>query len=201
MEEVAMAHFATLFRSRDNAWEEEMLAILEKVKLRILAEDKQMMDAELSIEELLEAAAQMGKNKVLGLDGIPVEFLIMFWEVIGPLLLVALNSGIGRKRFGKKFLKGSITSLHKKGDEKEMTNKQGISLLNTSYKVGSKAYQRRLVRVLVKLISSQEYAYLSGRSIHHSLLMPSEMVQKALDENLAAFLLKLDIIKSCDSLE
>lgn len=55
--------------------------------------------------------------------------------------------GLCKKRFGKKFLKGLIALLHKKGEVTLLTNKRGISLFNTSYKIGAKVFQHRLVKV------------------------------------------------------
>lgn len=155
MEKVALDHFSRLFSSQNEASEEEIERVLQQVKIKLSEDKMQQMEASVTNEELKQVVSQLGNNKAPGLDGVSVEFWILFWDSLVPLLTQVINAGISKKRFGKKFLKGLIALLHKKGDVAMMKNKRGISLLNTSYKIGTKAFQKRLTKVLVKLISTQ----------------------------------------------
>lgn len=89
----------------------------------------------------------------------------------------------------------------KKGDELRIENKSPTSLLTVSYKICTKVFQLRLIWVLNKVISAQQYAYLLGRSIHHTVLLTNEMVSQALAETDPYVCLKLNVVKAFDSVE
>jgi hypothetical protein len=115
---------------------------MSDIDRRLSPEDREFLEALLTLEELHEAATELGRDKVPGADGIPVEFFLMFWRVLGRLLLKALNAGISKGEFSKKFLKSLIVLLHKKGDPTVLQNKRVISLLNASYKIGARPIKR-----------------------------------------------------------
>lgn len=84
------------------------------------------------------------------------------------------------KEFSCDFLEGIITLLAKKGDQMLLTNKRPISLLTMKYKINAKAFELRIILALIKIISTQHYAYFPGRSIHQTLLLMNEMVYEVL---------------------
>lgn len=91
--------------------------------------------------------------------------------------------------------------LLKKEDQRLLGNKRPITLLNSVYKIGAKALQRRLSPILQKIISPQQSAFLPGRNIQHNLLMVSEMLHQAEILGEEHILLKLDVCKAFDRLE
>ena len=46
----------------------------------------------LTVEECLEALTGMARRKAPGLDGLPPEFYLKFWSVLGQDLVQVLNS-------------------------------------------------------------------------------------------------------------
>lgn len=58
-----------------------------------------MLNAPLTVVELLEVAKLLALNKVSGPNGVAMEFLITFWEVLEKLLLDALVFGMARRKF------------------------------------------------------------------------------------------------------
>lgn len=136
----------------------------------------------------------MKKLKCPGPDGVPVEFYQTLWPSVGPLLLKLLNKGLEKEEFSTEFTLGQIVLLPKKNDQRQLSNKRPITLLNVAYKIGAKAFQRRLTPILQRIISPQQFAYLSGRNIHHSLLMLGEMLKRAEESGDEFILLKLDVI-------
>lgn len=51
--------------------------------------DRQVLDCDLSLEEMEEAICQMKNGKAPGCDGLPVEFYKKFWDNISPHLLAS----------------------------------------------------------------------------------------------------------------
>lgn len=52
------------------------------------------MEQPLIVEELHRAASLLAKDKVPGPDGIPVDFFLNFWELVSPLLMRAIQTGL-----------------------------------------------------------------------------------------------------------
>ena len=52
------------------------------------------MEAPLSLGELEGALRRMGRRKVPGLDGLPAEFYLKFWDVIGHILTAVRNGDL-----------------------------------------------------------------------------------------------------------
>lgn len=113
-------------------------------------------------------------------------------------LPIALHS---EEHFPAFITKGAIVLLKKKDDQRQLGNKRPITLLNSVYKTGAKALQRRLAPILQKIISPQQSAFLPGRNIHHNLLLLSEMLHWAQESGEEHILIKLDVCKAFDRLE
>lgn len=153
--------------------------ILELLSDKLTDKEKLRLNEPLSLLELELAAREMKNLKCPGPDGAPVEFYKAMWPTVRPLLLKALSSGIDRKEFREELSLGLIVLLPKKNDQRVLNNKRPITLLNVSYKIGAKAMQMRLTPILQRLISPQQFAFLPGRNIHHSLVLLGEMLNQA----------------------
>lgn len=60
-------------------------------------EDTAALDANSALDELLQALKQMKKDKSPGLDGIPPEFDLRFWQDLGPLLLEMFHTALQKE--------------------------------------------------------------------------------------------------------
>lgn len=175
--------------------------ILEVIQDHLTAEEKNVLNAPFTVEELGLAAKSMKKQKCPGPDGIPVEFFQKMWPVVGPQFALVLNQGLDKETFPPDLTLGHIVLLPKKSDQTPLTNKRPITLLNAAYKIGAKALQQRLTPLLQRIITPQQFAFLPGRNIHHSLLLMGEMLHEAAKSGEEYVLLKLDVIKAFDKLE
>lgn len=117
---------------------------------------------------------------------------------MGPLVLRCMTLGINQKAFPDSVTRGAIVLLPKKADQRMLSNKRPITLLNLIYKIGAKAMQLRITPILQCTISSQHTAFLPGRNIHHDLLQMSEMLNRARESGENHILLKLDVWKAFD---
>lgn len=69
-------------------------------------------------------------------------------------------------------------------------------LLRGALKILTKLYQLRLSHVLQEFILENQNAFLSGRSIHHSLILINEILHKAQALTQELLLLKFDVVKA-----
>lgn len=175
--------------------------VLSSITDRLTPAEKAQLNEPISLGELEGAMLAMKSHKCPGHGGAPVEFFKTCWPTIGPLVLQVLNRGIQREEFQSNFTLGLIVLLPKKNDQRLLSNKRPITLLNVIYKLGAKAMQRRLSPILQRIISHQQFAFLPGRNIHHSLVLLGEMLQQAEASGDEHILLKMDVIKAFDRLE
>lgn len=175
--------------------------ILDVVQDHLTADEKAILNAPFTVEELGAAAKLMKRRKCPGPDGIPIELFQEMWPVVGPQLTEILNEGIQREVFPCELTRGHIVLLPKKSDQSRLTNKRPITLLNAAYKIGAKALQQRLSPLLQKIITPEQFAFLPGRNIHHSLLLMGEMLHQAAISGEEYVFLKLYVIKAFDKLE
>ncbi|KAL3692573.1 hypothetical protein R1sor_006224 [Riccia sorocarpa] len=147
MEHLAEEHFRKLL-SEDKADEErahDIQNILSKVKGGLTEEEQTTLDQPLTEAELLDAATEMKVGKSPGPDGAPVEFLVDLWETAGPLIARVITKGAEGRWFPGWFNRGDVVLLPKGGDIRKLGNKRPITLLNSIYKIYTKALQKRIV--------------------------------------------------------
>lgn len=74
-----------------------------------------------------------------------------------------------------------------------------ISLVSSMYKIVAKVLSRRLRKVLLKIISEVQTAFLSGRCILDGVLITNEVVDCWKRSKKQGIILKLDFDKAYDS--
>ncbi|KAL3675310.1 hypothetical protein R1sor_025258 [Riccia sorocarpa] len=174
--------------------------LLLHTQARVNPEERECLSKNFTTEELHEAAKLLGRNKCPGPDGVPVEFFLIFWEVIAPLLFNATTEGIQQGLLNPFYNRGTITLLPKEGEPTLLGNKRPITLLNSVYKIWAKALQLRLSPILQRLITWEQNSFLPGRLLHSTVLLCNEAVHQAKHNGQPSVLLKLDFRKAFDML-
>lgn len=157
-------------------------------------------DGAVSVDEVRRALKCSKPGTCPGLDGIPVE---LFRKAGQPMwqLLAKVFSAMGElNATPSNFLDGVITSIFKAGDPTSPANYRPITLLNTDYRVLAKVLANRCLQHIPHLISTEQCAFLKGRSIGDSImllqLLPHQLAAEGHRGALAAF---LDFSKAYDS--
>jgi hypothetical protein len=91
-----------------------------------------------------------------------------------------------------------LTLIPKIEDAKDMKHFRPISLINCSFKIFSKVLTLRLGKVLHRLISLNQSAFLKGRYILESVVVALEIVHSLNKSNSPGLFIKLDYEKAYD---
>lgn len=88
-------------------------------------------------------------------DGVPVEFYLQVWDIVGPLLLEVLCANLSSGRLHPQLTHGVLVLLAKKGNQLLIGNKRGLTLLNSALKILTKLYQLCLSPILQRFVFEQ----------------------------------------------
>lgn len=66
--------------------------LLDNLSSALPSDQAEVCEGPLSINECYTALRGMAKRKAPGLDGLPMEFYVKFWSILGSDLVSVLNS-------------------------------------------------------------------------------------------------------------
>ena len=120
-------------------------------------------------EEMSEALRKPNNNKSPGIDGIPADFLKVFWRKLKFFVTEAINSCYWKGTLSTTLKQSIITCLPKGNkDRKLLKNWRPISLLCATYKLASSLIANRMKPELRRIISESQTGFLKNRSIGES---------------------------------
>ena len=94
-----------------------------------------------------------------------------------------------------------LVLIPKKGKAEDLKDFKPISLVGGLYKWLTKVLANRLKRVLAKVISTSQNAFVEGRQIMDAMLIANKAIDSILKSNRGAILCKLDIEKTYDHVD
>ena len=129
-------------------------------------------------EELSNAVKAMENNKSPGFDGLTTNFYKHFWPILG-----AERTRVFNYSFNNGFLTvsqpwGIITFLFKKGDRTQLKTWRPVTLLNTDYKILTKALANRLQQVLPLIVSSDQTASIKERTKNDNTRLLNDVIMR-----------------------
>ena len=158
-------------------------------------------DGPLSREECLAALSGMARGKAPGCDGLPMEFYLKLWPVLGPDLVFVLNSAFSSGRLSCSQRRGIITLSFKKGDRTDPKNWRQITLLNADYKIASRAIAARLLKVIHLVVGKDQTCGVPGRFIGENVAFLRDAVDFCSRSGTPAAFLSLDQEKAFDRVD
>ena len=168
---------------------------------KLSEESKQLLDADISIDEIKRSLIKMNNNKSPGPDGISVEFYKLFWNTISKDLHEVFISGLEDHQLAYTQYLATIVLLYKKGPRPDIKNWRPISLLNTDYKLLSKVFAERLKKVLPEIIHSDQKGCVSGRYMGENIRLIDDLLFEMENQNPDSVILQLDQEKAFDRVE
>ena len=154
----------------------------------------------ITAEECLLIIKSMSNNKSPGLDGLPAEFYTHFWDVCKKLVVDSFNEAFLVGELSETHKQIIISLIFKKDDRKLFKNYRPISLSNVDYKILAFVLAKRLQKVISKLISPEQVAYINSRYIGQNVRLLLDIIDYAEKHNKPGVLLFLDFEKAFDSL-
>ena len=141
---------------------------LNNVCLKQLSnEDKIILDAPISLQELYSALKGLNIDSSPGIDGINTKFYEIFFDDIKLILLEYYNFCFEQLGLCENTQKGLITLIHKGNclNRDEVGNWRPITLSNVDYKLIAKLLANRLKNVIDSIIGKQQQGFIKGRNI------------------------------------
>lgn len=161
--------------------------------------DKDLCDGCITYDECVLALSQMANGKSPGLDGLPKEFYIKVFPIIGNQYVNMVNDCFTQNILAPSQRHGLITLICKDPDNSEkLTNWRPISLLNVDYKIISKVLTNRLSKVIGKIIHIDQTCAVSGRSILDNVHLLRNIIDYVDQKELPCAFISLDQSKAFD---
>ena len=151
-----------------------------------------LCEGHLSVTEVSSALLGMARRKAPGLDGLPVEFYVKFWDVLGPDLVSVLNSCLDSGSLALSQRRGIISLSFKKGDRLDPHNSQPITLLNVDYKLASRAIAGQLLKVIHLVVAKEQRCGVPGRFTGENVALLRDVADYASSSGTSVAILSLD---------
>ena len=179
---------------------EDLLTDLDLPFSKLNEEDLALTEGAISEKECLEALKSMQNGKTPGLDGLPADFYYFFWHDIKTLVLNSLNYAFATDRMSQDQRIGIITLIPKKDKVRTiLKNWRPISLLTVDYKLIAKCLAKRLEKVLPKIVSQSQYAYIKDCYIGENVRAVSDINDYLKNKKQTGIILQIDFEKAFDS--
>ena len=176
-------------------------SLLSNITSTLSSSQADLCEGPLTIDECRLALLGMAKRKAPGLDGLPMEFYVKFWDVLGSDLVRVLNSCYDLGSLSLSQRRGVISLVFKKGDRLDARNWRPISLLNVDYKLASRVIAGRLLKVIHLVVAKDQTCGAPGRFIGENVALLRDIVDYTTSSNVPAAILSLDQEKAFDRVD
>ena len=170
-----------------------------KTQIKVTEDQLNMLNEDITLQELKETAFQMTKHKTPGTDGLSAIFYTTMWEDIKEVFYEAVKTGFSKKLLHDSARREIINLIPKPlKDARRLKHLRPISLLNVDYKIIEKVLANRLKIVLDYLIHDDQKGFMAGRRISANIRRAFEVVTRA--EDFEGLILSIDFSKAFDKI-
>lgn len=126
--------------------------------------------------EVEQALFQMGPYKAPGPDGYPPVFYQKNWSVVGPAVTEFVLQAFQKGHFPAEMNQTLVVLIPKTSSPQDATQFRPIALTNVVVKLITKIIANRLRRVIDKLISPTQCAFIPGRHSTDNVIIAQELI-------------------------
>ncbi|GJT77710.1 putative RNA-directed DNA polymerase, eukaryota, reverse transcriptase zinc-binding domain protein [Tanacetum coccineum] len=157
------------------------------------------LEGHVSVDEIREAVWDCGSEKAPGPDDFSFLFLKKFWELLKHDVERFVMDFFATSRMPMGVNSAFITLIPKLPNPDLITDFWPISLIGLQHKIVAKILANRLAKVVHKLVSPEQSAFISGRQILDGPLMLSEIIDWYKKRGKKRMVFKVDFEKAYDS--
>eukprot|EP00253_Pinus_taeda_P016357 PITA_16357 len=151
-----------------------------------------------SKEEVEAAMKIMAKDKTPGPDGWTIELFLFFFNLIGSEITDVVEESRQKGEVYNPFNSTFLALIPKKDDPENFEDFRSISLCNCIYKIIAKVIAIRIVPILSRNISMEQFGFLNGRQIHEAIGVEQEVLHSVRQKKKKGVFLKIDLSKAYD---
>ncbi len=199
MRKIAVDFYSNLYATEisDEQCRKELLN-----DLPVLSEDhKELLETDISFEEVSLAVKSLSSRKNPGLDRLPAEFYKSFWTIIGDDYFEVLQKCCIEGNLPTSCQRAVLSLLPKKGDLTFLKNWRPVAILCTEYTILSKVIANKLNNVLYEIVHKDQSYCIKNRSIMDNLHLIRDVVDYAYGKDVSMGLLSLDQEKAFDRVD
>ena len=211
-------HEQLLSADRDPAAEpdsEQIAEILGNLELELSQEGIATLQADIDEGEVAEALKDTANDKAAGLDGVPAELWKLlhqqyksakegeeheFCNIAAVLAGVFNDISANGITHGTNFNEGWMCPIYKKKEADNVANYRPITVLNTDYKIFTKAIATRFTEVAPTIIHQDQAGFIRGRSIYDQIEQAATTISYAKLTATNGAIVALDQEKAYDKL-
>ena len=195
--------------------EEAINTVLEVINIRITETDQSNLARKLSNTDIQDALKLSANGKAPGINGITYEV----WKFLDAKYIEDYNSEkpsfniieVMTKVFNdiethglindSNFSESWMCPLYKKNDKADIANYRPISLLNTDYKLMTKALSIKLAVAVPRIIHQDQAGFVPGRHIYDHIWLSKLIINLAEVEEIDGAMIALDQEKAYDKIK
>ena len=167
---------------------------------QISQSEVEVLELPFSKSEIHATLMEMNGDKAPGPDGFTVAFWQSCWEFVKEEVLDMFKEFYEQNSFIKSLNNTFLGLLPKKGGVEDLGDYRPNSLLGGLYKLLAKVLTNRLKKVIGKVVSSDQNAFIMGRQILDASLIANEVIDSWQKRGEKGLICKLDIEKAYDNI-
>ncbi|RVW79372.1 E3 SUMO-protein ligase MMS21 [Vitis vinifera] len=166
----------------------------------ISQQDAECIEVPFEETEIHSALMEMNGDKAPGPDGFSVAFWQNAWAFAKEEIMEMFKEFHEHNTFVRSLNNTFLVLIPKKSGAEDLGDFRPISLLGGLYKLLAKVLANRLKRVIGKVVSSAQNAFVMGRQILDASLIANEVIDSWQKRKEKGLICKLDIEKAYDSI-